>query len=88
MQNFNCSEMGTENIPGRYNKNKKLKDLGCVFVSCDRQRESMERTADWETQDLCSVTGSASYYLPQIMFLHMQKRGQSNGLQGNGETQM
>lgn len=37
LQNFNYSETGTENIPGRFNKNKKCKDLGYVFVPFDRQ---------------------------------------------------
>lgn len=39
LQNFNYSETGTENIPGRYNKNKKCKDLGYVFAPFDRQEE-------------------------------------------------
>ena len=68
-------------------KDKKREDLEHVFVSCDRQSESMGRM-QIRKQRICVLGQGLPLSTSQVMFLHMQRRGKSNGLQGNVETQM
>ena len=68
-------------------KNKKRKDLEHVSVSCDRQSESVGRT-QISKQRICVLGPGPPLPTSQVMFLHMQRRGKSKGLQGNVETQM
>ena len=66
-------------------KDKKRKDPEHVFVMW--QSESMGRT-QIRKQRICVLGRGLLLPTSQVMFLHMQRRGKSNGLQGNAETQM